>query len=372
MFAAYWYRGFLDNPRGIYEAARQLVPGVRAVWVVNAETAAGFPSGVDHVVAGTREYFDVLARASVFVNNVNYPNYLVKRPGTVHLMTHHGTPLKLMGTDLEGRPIDSADSDFQALLRRCARWDFALSQNPYSTPIFERVYPGTYETLEGGYPRNDVLVQATDADVQRVRAELGIAPGRRTLLYAPTHRDNDDAYVERLDVAELSARLGPEWVVLARPHHRYVADTAWGEQQAAGKLLDVASYPSVEALCLASDVLVTDYSSIMFDYAVLDRPIVVHAPDWEAYKEERGTYFDLTEEPPGPVTRTTDELVGALESGAASDGRSAELRAAFRERFCAQDDGSVSARVAQRLWPGRVDPERLGDVRLPDLYGQRR
>jgi CDP-glycerol glycerophosphotransferase len=372
VFAAYWYRGFQCNPRGIYEAMRQLVPEARGVWVVNADRAPAVPAGVEHVVAGTRRYFDVLARARVFVNNVNYPNYLVKRPGTVHVMTHHGTPLKLMGTDLRGRPVDSADSDFEALVRRCARWDFAVSQNAYSTPIFERAFPGTYETLEVGYPRNDMLAQASREDVERVRGELGIAPGRRAVLYAPTHRDNESGYVERLDVAELGARLGEEWVVLARPHHRYVAGTAWQAMQDAGRLIDVASHPSVEALCLAADVLVTDYSSIMFDFAVLDRPIVAHVPDWEEYRAERGTYFDLTAEPPGTVTRSTQDLVGALQGGEAFGERATAARAAFRARFCSRDDGLASARIVQRLWPDRVDPARLGDARLAGGYGLRR
>ena len=112
----------------------------------------------------------------------------------------------------------------------------------------------------------------------------------------------------------------------------------------------MAAHPSVEELCLAADALLTDYSSIMFDYAVLDRPIVIHAPDWEAYRALRGVYFDVTTEGPGPVARTGDEVVAALR--AADDG---QARAAFRARFCALDDGRAAERIVRRVWLGERD-----------------
>ena len=175
VFAAYWYRGYACNPRAIYEKARELVPGMRGVWVVKPGAVGSLPEGVESVVRGTPEYFDVIARAGVFVNNVNFPNHLVKRAGTVHVMTHHGTPLKTMGMDLEDTPIAGARMDFDALLRRCERWDFSVSSNPFSTEIWERVYPTSYESLEVGYPRNDVLVNAGVDAVRRIRAELGLS-----------------------------------------------------------------------------------------------------------------------------------------------------------------------------------------------------
>ncbi len=327
VFAAYWYRGYACNPRAIYEKARELVPAMRGVWVVKPGAGEDVPAGVETVVRGTPEYYDVIARASVFVNNVNFPNHLVKREGTVHVMTHHGTPLKTMGMDLKDTPIAGAKMDFDALLRRCARWDFSVSSNRFSTEIWERVYPTGYESLEVGYPRNDVLVNAGEDEVRRVREELGIAPGQVAILYAPTHREHRSSYVPVLDPAAVAEALGPDHVVLARAHYFYDADPSPRHE---GRVRDVAAHPSVEELCLAADVLVTDYSSIMFDYAVLDRPIVIHAPDWEAYRALRGTYFDLLAEPPGLVARTEDEVIAALRSGELSGEEATRARAAFR------------------------------------------
>ena len=356
VFAAYWNRGYSCNPRAIYEKARELVPGFRGVWVVRRDAVDSLPAGVEYVVEGTREYFDAIARAAYFVNNVNFPNHLVKRPGTVHVMTHHGTPLKRMGLDLRDTPIAGRRMDFDALLRRSRRWDYSVSSNPLSTVVWERVFPVPYETLEVGYPRNDVLVTATDEDAARVRAELGIRPDQTAVLYAPTHREYRDGYVPTLDLGAVAAALGPGHVVLARMHYFYGGDAEVAQLHRDGRILDVASHPSIEELCLAADVLVTDYSSLMFDYAVLDRPIVIHAPDWEIYRAMRGTTFDITEQRPGVVTRTDEEVVDALLSGAAAGEQARRDRAAFRARFCALEDGRAAERVVRRVWLGERVP----------------
>jgi CDP-glycerol glycerophosphotransferase len=358
VFYAYWGRGYSCNPRAIYEKARELVPGFRGVWVVRREAVDALPAGVEHVVAGTREYYDVLARARYFVSNVNFPDRVVKREGTVHVMTHHGTPLKRMGIDLRDTPIAGRRMDFDALLRRSSRWDFSISSNPLSTVVWERVFPLPYETLEVGYPRNDALVNATDEDVRRVREELGIRPDQTAVLYAPTHREYREGYVPTMDVGEVAATLGPGHVLLARAHYFYGGDRRLAELHRAGRLLDVSSHPSIEELCLAADVLVTDYSSLMFDYAVLDRPIVIHAPDWEVYRAMRGTTFDFMEQRPGVVARTDDEVVEALLSGAAAGDEARRDRAAFRARFCALEDGRAAERVVRRVWLGEREPAR--------------
>jgi CDP-glycerol glycerophosphotransferase len=350
VYGAYWFRGYACNPRAIYERAAELVPQVRGVWVV--KPGATVPDGVEHVVANTPEYFDVIARAGYLVNNVNFPNHLVKRDGSVHVMTHHGTPLKRMGLDLRQAHHAGRKLDFAALLERSRRWDFSVSSNRHSTLVWERVYPVPFETLEVGYPRNDALATATDDDTQRLRTELGIAPGQTAVLYAPTHREYRSGYEPTLDVGRLAAALGDDHVILARQHYFYDADPLVRDLHRAGRLLDVASHPSVEELCIASDVLLTDYSSIMFDYAVLDRPIVIHAPDWDVYRELRGTYFDLLAEPPGAVARTDDELVDLFASGAAYDDDAGQARAAFRARFASLDDGRAAERVVRRVWLG--------------------
>ncbi|WP_193782855.1 CDP-glycerol glycerophosphotransferase family protein, partial [Streptomyces sp. E5N91] len=331
-------------------------PGAPRVGVAAARGAALLPPAPDHVVPGTRRYWEVLARAKYLVNNVNFPDAVVKRPGTVHLQTHHGTPLKRMGVDQLPYPAAAHGLDFQALLERVDKWDFSVSANSHSTRMWQRAYPSRHLSLDHGYPRNDVYYTAGPAEVRAARERLGIAPGRRAVLYAPTHRDYEAGWTPRLDLAALADRLGEETVLLVRAHYFYDSAAAPSAPLAGlrrtGRLVDVSSYEPVEELCLAADALVTDYSSIMFDYANLDRPIVIHADDWETYRTTRGVYFDLMAEAPGPVARTQAELTEILTSDAWHDERATKARTAFRRRFCEYDDGRAAERVVRRVFLG--------------------
>ncbi|CAL9554091.1 hypothetical protein SUDANB145_04483 [Streptomyces sp. enrichment culture] len=354
VFSAYWNRGVACNPAAIAAKLGELAPWIRPVWVVNAADAALLPPGTDHVVPGTRRCAEVLASATYLVNNVNFPNSVVKRPDAVHLQTHHGTPLKRMGLDQLPYPAAARGLDFQALLERVDKWDFSVSANSHSTRMWRRAYPSRWVSLDHGYPRNDVYYTARAADIRAIRARLGIAPGRRAVLYAPTHRDYEAGWTPRLDLAALAAHLGEETVLLVRAHYFYgSAPSPLTGLRRTGRVIDVSPYEPVEDLCLAADALVTDYSSIMFDYANLDRPIVIHADDWEIYRETRGVYFDLLAEPPGPVARTQAELTEILTTDAWRDADATKARAAFRRRFCEYDDGRAAERVVRRVFLGQ-------------------
>jgi CDP-glycerol glycerophosphotransferase len=343
VYAAYWYRGYACNPAAIYESARELVPSVHGVWVVTADQVATLPPGVDHVVPDSPRYLRVMARAKYLVNNVNFPHEPAKRRGSVHVQTQHGTPLKTLGTDLAAHPVAAEGMNFERLAEHVGRWDVLVSPNPHSTEVWRQCYPGGYRVLETGYPRNDRFFTASAEEVAAIRAALGIGGGRTAVLYAPTHREQHQGFVSLLDLAGLAASLGPSFVLLVRSHYFHDGPGALPDG-----VLDVSAYPRVEDLCLAADVLLTDYSSIMFDYACLDRPIVVYAPDWDEYRRIRGVYFDLLKEPPGPVARVEEEIAGAIEAGFGAASSSA--RAAFRDRFCDWEDGHAADRVVRAVF----------------------
>lgn len=197
------------------------------------------------------------------------------------------------------------------------------------------------------------------------------------MLYAPTRREYvRGGHVDRLDLARLAADLGEGHTLVVRLHPSLATGPARGAGLAdlhrRGVLVDATDEPRVEDVMLASDVLVTDYSALMFDYANLDRPIVVHADDWAAYTASRGAYFDVTADAPGQVSRTYRELAWLLTSGSWRDEASARLRAGFRERFCAYDDGRAAERVVRRLLLGEELPEGLAAVpKVPGPAGAR-
>ncbi|MET8227941.1 bifunctional glycosyltransferase family 2 protein/CDP-glycerol:glycerophosphate glycerophosphotransferase [Streptomyces sp. NPDC005301] len=346
VFSSHDGRGYGCNPGALESAFRTLVPHIRTAWIAYAEHHHTVPPATRRLRPGSAAYWTALARSTYVVDNAGLGLRLVKRPGQVVIQTQHGTPLKRMGLDLQDRPAAARDTDFAALLRSADTWDYCLSANRHSTLVWERVLPSGYTTLEYGQPRNDVFQQATAADVARLRESLGIPESSVAVLYAPTHRDYRRGQLHTLDLERVLRRLGPRYVLLTRAHPSYGGPLAQGS---GGRLIDVSDHPSVEALCLAADALVTDYSSIMFDYANLDRPIVVYADDWEAYEAARGTYFDLRSFPPGAVARNEDELIDIFATGHWRGSRSAQLRAAFRERFCPHDDGHAAERVVRRV-----------------------
>ncbi|GHA12264.1 glycosyl transferase [Streptomyces spiroverticillatus] len=352
VFSSYWSSGYACNPAAIDAALAEWAPHIRRVWVVKPRDRHRVPDGVDVVLAGSREYWAAVARAKYMVNNVNFANAVVKREGQIHLQTHHGTPLKAMGLDQQKYPA-GATMDFEALMERCDRWDFSITSNRFSTAVWDRVYPCSYTAIETGYPRNDILLNATAADVLRARRALGLADGTTAVLYAPTHRDYEHEFVPRLNLEQLAEELGTDFTVLVRGHYFYrhtTGDTHHGD----ARIVDVSGHPEVEQLYLAADALVTDYSSSMFDYANLDRPIVALTEDWAVYSAVRGTYFDLPKEAPGAVAGSQQELTEIFRSGAWCDDEAARRRAAFRERFCDFDDGHAAERVVRRVFLGEA------------------
>ena len=354
-FAAYWYRGVRCSPAAIYQKLRELAPHIQGVWIVKRNRVVELPPGTPYVVEGSAAYYRLLASARYLVNNVNFPDLYVKRPGSIYIQTHHGTPLKVMGMDHYKYPVGAAGVDLPALLKRCDNWDFSISTSPFNTEVWQREYPCDFETLEVGYPRNDRLVTATSAEIARMRAGLGLRDGEVAVLYAPTHREYQAGYQPMLDLDELADQLGPAFRVLARAHYFYektatLTETLADADVTDGAVIDVSLYPDVEDLYLAADVLITDYSSIMFDYAYLDRPMVIFAPDWDTYRRTRGVTFDLMEQPPGVVATEFAELIDVFRTGAYSDDVATKARADFRDRFCPHMDGRSAEKVVRRVF----------------------
>jgi CDP-glycerol glycerophosphotransferase len=245
------------------------------------------------------------------------------------------------------------------MLRRSDRWDFSVTANAHSTEVWSRAYPCRYQTLEIGYPRNDRLARAAqpdgEVDVAATRERLGLPDDATVVLYAPTHREYVDGFQPLLDVVDFAHAVGPDVVVLQRAHYFY--DPEDRDTTAEGSVRDVSQYPVVEDLMVAADVLITDYSSVMFDYAVLDRPEVIYAPDWDSYARLRGVTFDLLAEPPGVVATNQADLIDAFRTGSVWNDNATKARAQFRARFAYLDDGHASERAVRQVFASELEPE---------------
>lgn len=355
-----------DNPRAVYEALVARGTEMDAVWLARPELRGDFPAGVhteEHWGPGARA---ALESADVIVSNDGLSREWDKQPTTTYLQTWHGTPLKRLHRDAVWAP----EGRLEMVMRDIARWDHLLSPNAASTPHLRSAFGFDGPVHETGYPRNDVL-SAPDRDRRRtrVREALGIAEHVTAVLYAPTWRDDlvlsDDgpAHSFPVDLGDLARGLGPDHVLLVRLH-AMVSDQLVVRGPA--PLVDVSRHPDISALYLAADVLVTDYSSTMFDFAVTGKPIVHFTYDLEHYRDDlRGFYFDLAEIAPGPLLTTSDQVLAAVAGLGERPWEPSARYNRFRERFCSLEDGSATERVLQLFFPPDGHPGRPGTTPVP-------
>jgi CDP-glycerol glycerophosphotransferase len=343
---------YSDNPRALHEALCRAGGAHEHVWLSCPEHRHAFPDSVRTVTYGSPEGREAVEAADLLIANSHTEFEWTKRAGTTYLQTWHGTPLKRIHWDVLWAP----EGRLERLQRDVDRWDRLISPNRASTDILRGAFHYDRELLETGYPRNDVLSRPERDDVRaRVRDELGIADGTTAVLYTPTWRD-DVVFPEGgkpfeigLDVNGFADALGADHCLLLRLHYM-LKDRL--EAPSHPSVRDVCTWPEVSELYLAADVLVTDYSSTMFDFAVTGRPMLFLTPDLEDYATRlRGFYFDFEAEAPGPLLRSTAELVTALGDLPRLRGSYAERYERFRSRFCHLEDGHAAERVLAAI-PG--------------------
>ncbi|KQP27658.1 CDP-glycerol glycerophosphotransferase family protein [Aeromicrobium sp. Leaf272] len=338
-----------DSPRAIHEELLRRGTPLHLTWV--NDTSTRIPGDdVEKVRRLWPRYFWRLGRARYWVNNQNFPHYLRPSSRTRYLQTWHGTPLKRMQHDIDG--IGERDPEYlEKVTRMTGYWDALVSPSPYATECFRSAFRYTGEVLESGYPRNDLFHSADAAARARlVRQRLRIPEDRKVVLYAPTFRDDvkrGNSFLAdlRLDLDLLQRRLGDEYMVLLR-FHSIVKGRPEVRAEQMDFVRDVTLFPDAQDLLLVADVLMTDYSSIMFDYAALDRPMVFFTYDLDHYRGSlRGFYLDFEDVAPGPLVRTSEEVADALADLDSLRETYAPQRAAFMERFAPLDDGHAAARV---------------------------
>jgi CDP-glycerol glycerophosphotransferase len=352
LYDSYTGKQFSDSPRAVYEEFVRRGEPLEHLWVVRDEQVE-LPEGTKAVRMWGREWFEAMARCRYIVTNAHLPHWIQRREGQVIVQAWHGTPLKKIGHDIED--VQFANSRYlENVAQESLAWNFLVSPNRFSTPILKRAFAFEGELLEAGYPRNDLLYSPDAERIAReVKERIGIAPDKKVVLYAPTWRD-DQFYGPgrykldlRLDLAKAREALGDDWALMVRRHPN-VVDTVPGAGE--GFVWDVSEYPEIAELFLASDALITDYSSLMFDYANTGRPMLFFTYDLEHYRDQlRGFYFDFEQEAPGPLIATSDELIAALgDLDAVSKGYQDAYKS-FQGLFCDLDDGHASARVIDRM-----------------------
>ena len=359
VFMAYHGRGYLDNPKAVYEEMTKdpKFKDYQFYWILRHKNDC--PSNAISVKYMSLHYLYIFARAKYWVVNCKLPQYIYKKKNQIYLQTWHGTPLKKLGHDIEV----SADMKFyrSGLSQKemlctydddVAKYNYLISPNPFTTKVFPSAFHISPEKLiEVGYPRNDILSNQNVELIENIKRTLNLPFDKKVILYAPTWRD--DSFVTKGYTFELKADfkkwkilLQDEYIVLFKPHY-LIVNKIDSIQELDGFLYSIDADFDINYLYLVSDILITDYSSVFFDYAILNRPIYFYMYDRSNYQHQlRGFYLDVDKDLPGKVYENEDEMLEDVKDKKFDYQKLKE----FNHEFNCFQDGQCSKKVIDTVF----------------------
>lgn len=360
-FQTFSGRGYSDSPKAIYEYMLT-APEYRDysfVWSFREPDKFSFlKDGRTELVKFRSKNDNIALRTSKYwITNYRMLDHQHPRKEQIYVQCWHGTPLKRLGYDLDAS--DNSMNSIQEIREKyrtdAAKFSYILSPSPFCTDKFATAWNlvktgQTDKIIEEGYPRNDRLVNATADERNKLRKALGV-DDKKVILYAPTWRDNQHTsgtgytYKTEVDFDRLKKELGDEYVILFRAH--YLVANSFDFDKYKGFVIDVSNYSDINELYIAADILITDYSSVFFDYANLRKPVIYYMYDLEQYANElRGFYITL-DELPGLIVKDEDALLQAIED--CEGWKPDDKYDAFCAKYNPKDDGHASERVIHRI-----------------------
>lgn len=354
MFESMWGGKYSCNPQYIYEYIDRNYPQYKCVWSFKEERTPIKGNGI-RVRRDSQEYYHYLATAKYLFNNVNYPTAYIKREGQIEVQTMHGTPLKTLGLEVPGDfPTESSRN---AYIEKNKRWNYLLVQGEFMKGKAYDCFNFDKEILEYGYPRTDILYNVTEDKITQLKKQLNIPLDKKVILYTPTWRKKGMFDME-LNIKKMRQALADEYVLLVRLHHLCAPNAAVEADNEF--VFDLHSYRSVEDLYLISDILITDYSSVMFDYALLNKPMIFFMYDLVDYRDNlRGMYVDIEQEAPGPIVFTTDEVISTIKNIESETEKCSKKITAFKEKFLSYENGESCKNIVDKV----IQPQEYHQVK---------
>ncbi|WP_117168454.1 CDP-glycerol glycerophosphotransferase family protein [Paraliobacillus sediminis] len=359
MFESFLGKQYSDNPRAIYEYMLKEYPEYKMYWSVNRSDSVKFEDkNIKYVRRFSISWLIKMSRAKYWVTNSRLPLWIPKPRKTIYLQTWHGTPLKRLAADMEEVHMPGTNSVRykRNFLSEASKWDYLVSPNNYSSVIFRRAFQFDKEMIESGYPRNDYLINSNnEKTIKELKKKNNLPLDKKILLYAPTWRDNQ-FYTKgkykfnlQLDLERLKLELGEEYIVILRMH--YLIAEKLDLLSYEGFVFDFSTYEDIRELYLMSDILITDYSSVFFDYANLRRPMLFFVYDIDEYKDNlRGFYFDFEKEAPGPLIKTTGSLIDEINAIKENDFVTSTDLDLFYQKFCYLEKGESTKKVVDEVF----------------------
>ncbi|WPC17056.1 bifunctional glycosyltransferase family 2 protein/CDP-glycerol:glycerophosphate glycerophosphotransferase [Pediococcus inopinatus] len=350
VFESYWGDYFNGSPKAIYDYLRKSHPELKFVWILTNDQIPIEGKAKRAKRLGFK-YWYYMARAKYLVENTNFPNQYSKRSGQIEVQTLHGTFMKTMGFD-EPHFKNATGGVQRNFAVRNNRWDLLTVPSKYMADTATKAFDFQHEIVASGFPRNDALYQHDNpVYIEKVKRSLGIPLDKKVVLYAPTFRNNDDnSFDFELDLDKLRKKLSDEYVVLVRLHYFVGHSMSFVDHQ--GFVWDVSDYPDIADLYLISDVMITDYSSVMFDYGHLKRPMIFFSydKDWYLNGDNRGVYLDYDQTVPGPIVETTDEIIKHLQDFSELENKYSAKIDQFYNKFCTYGrNGDASRIVSEKM-----------------------
>lgn len=370
LFSTFNGKSYSDSPKAIYKYLMKSdrYKEYKFIWAFKEPDKYKYLEGNNNtkvIKQGTKEYEQYLAKAKYWVFNYRAADHQYPKRNQVFVQCWHGTPLKRLGYDLDNPDnVLNTKKEIRYKYKTDAKkFKYLLSPSKFATEKFISAW-NLKEVkkenciIEAGYPRNDFLFNYTDKDINRIKEELGVnKTDKKIILYAPTWRDNQHksgvgyTYKTEVDFDMLQKELGQDYLILFRAH--YLVANEFDFEKYKGFIYDVSKIDDINELYVISDILITDYSSVFFDYANLKRPIIYYMYDLEKYKDNmRGFYIDLNELP-GNIVKTEEDLVKEIKN-VNSDFKYDEKYKIFNEKYNYLDDGNASERVTEKIIKGEI------------------
>ena len=366
IFSSFAGRKYACNPKAIYEYMINSpeFDDFEFVWGFrNAAAKAEFfdDKRTKFVKNGSLAFFKELAQSKYWVFNYKTTKYFIKKEGQVYLQCWHGTPLKRLGCDIsieDGNKANSLSDIHRLYIEESAKYDYFISPSAFCTEKFitafalDKLHKEDI-ILECGYPRNEALFTFETSQVEAIKEKLGIPLDKKVILYAPTFRDNQyvkgqgNTYKLGMNLLRWQDYLSEDYVVLMRLH--YLVSNSINVSQFEGFAYDVSQYDDINDLYIISDMLITDYSSVFFDYANLKRPILFYMYDLEEYKNNiRDFYIDL-DELPGPIAENESDLMDLIYNINNVATEYQQCYRAFNEKYNYLDGPGVTEKIVKEF-----------------------
>ena len=365
LFEAFGGRNYTCSPKSIYEKMLTMkeFKDYTFVWsfIDPSKHEVKKDKRLKIIKSKSKEYYKYISISKYWIVNSIIEEGITKKKDQVYVQCWHGTPLKRLRYDIvvNGASLNSVEEIRKRNDIDAKKFDYFISPSKYCTEKFTSAFNlkalGKENIIiEEGYPRNDFLFNKTKKDIDAIKKKLGLPLDKKVIFYLPTFRDNQHTsgvgytYKLGIDFDSLKKKFSKEYVILFSPH--YFIENSIDLTKYKGFIYNVARYDEINELYLVSDIIMTDYSSVFFDYANLKRPMLFYMYDIDDYKGNLRDFYISLDELPGPIAKTQDELENNLKNIDKEFKKNKEKYEKFNEKYNYLDDGNASERVIKVIF----------------------